>query len=183
MSTDLEPVAKWRKNLKQRALALFGSKCCVCGYNRCAAALEFHHLDPSKKDFTIAQAYANPKKWVDIVSELEKCVLLCANCHREVHQQILVLENKKYILTTEDYRIAEKTHHKCKCCNTIISLSKDFCSTECAAKSKQKVNWYIEKDRLFSLREEQGKSFVAIGVIYGVSDNTIRKWYNKFKED
>ena len=124
-------VSTWRKNLKQRALALFGHKCSVCGYSRCAAALEFHHLDPSKKEFSLSKVYANPRKWSEVIQELEKCALLCANCHREVHQNILHLDsNKKYILIETDYRLAEKTHHTCTC-GSVIRLSEKYCSTTC----------------------------------------------------
>lgn len=177
---DLEPVSVWRKNLKQRAINLFGGKCCVCGYNRCLAALEFHHLDPSKKDFSISQAYANPKKWEYIVKELEKCVLVCSNCHREIHQGILELENKTYILSEKDYRIAEKTHHRCVC-GSVIRLSAKYCSPKCASKGAMTKDWYAEKDNIISMRDDKKLSYVAIGSHYKVSDHTIRKWYLKFK--
>jgi len=55
--------------------------CGKCGYNICDAALEFHHLDPSEKDFKISSM----TKEKDIIKEVEKCVLLCSNCHREFH--------------------------------------------------------------------------------------------------
>ena len=48
------------------------------------AAFEFHHLDAGTKEFAIS-ADGVPRRWELIVAELEKCVLLCANCHREVH--------------------------------------------------------------------------------------------------
>jgi hypothetical protein len=176
---DLEPVSVWRKNLKQRALALFGSKCCICAYDRCSAALEFHHLDPSKKDFSISQAYANPKKWETIVAELEKCILVCSNCHREIHQGILLVENKNYILTDKDYRIVEKTHHRCNC-GVVIKLSSKFCSPNCYAKGVATRDWLSEKDNILYLKDVEKLSYVAIANKYNVSDNTIRKWYLKF---
>ena len=177
---DTEAVSVWRKKLKQRAIALFGGRCCVCNYDRCSAALEFHHLDPTQKDFSIAQAYANPKKWETIVEELSKCVLVCANCHREIHQGILVLENKSYILTDTDYRLVEKTHHKCAC-GTTIKLTQKYCSPSCSSKNRQTTNWLLEKDNILHKRDILRLSYVDIGKSYGVSDNTIRKWYNKFK--
>lgn len=177
---DAEPVSIWRKNLKQRALALFGSKCCVCSYNRCSAALEFHHLDPTQKDFSISQAYANPKKWDAIVYELEKCILVCANCHREIHQNILIIEDKKYVLTDTDYRIAEKTHHKCSC-GVTIRLNQKYCSPGCSSVGRQTNNWLAEKDNILYKRDILKLSYAAIGISYGVSDNTIRRYYNRFK--
>lgn len=57
------------------------SGCSRCGYNICDAALEFHHLDPAEKDSAISSLH----KTEDIIKEAEKCVLLCSNCHRELH--------------------------------------------------------------------------------------------------
>lgn len=70
-----------------------GSKCTKCGYNKCLTALEFHHIDPKEKDFNIARCISKSGiRWVDtkiipyhIIKELDKCILLCSNCHREQH--------------------------------------------------------------------------------------------------
>jgi len=60
-------------------------KCCqICGYSRCPEALEFHHLDNSSKDFGISNK-GYTRSWKKIKEELDKCILLCANCHREIH--------------------------------------------------------------------------------------------------
>lgn len=69
---------------------IIGDSCKNCGYNRCSAALEFHHLDPDKKDFQISKSRS--RNFEKIKTEIEKCILLCANCHREVHSGILILE-------------------------------------------------------------------------------------------
>lgn len=69
-----------------------GGKCERCGYNTCLKALEFHHLDPTKKDFTISNDHF---KLIDAVKESKKCVLLCANCHRELHDNIWDIEEIK----------------------------------------------------------------------------------------
>ena len=72
-----------RKNvaiLKEEA----GNCCSKCGYNKCLAALEFHHPDPSVKESKIIGSTASLDKQR---AEAEKCVLLCANCHREAHYQ------------------------------------------------------------------------------------------------
>ena len=69
-----------------------GGKCERCGYNTCLKALEFHHLDPTKKDFTISNDHF---KLIDAVEESKKCILLCANCHRELHDNIWNIEEIK----------------------------------------------------------------------------------------
>lgn len=67
----------------------FGGRCIRCGYDRCFQALEFHHRDPSTKDKTIklSGGSVSMKRMID---EAEKCDLLCANCHREVHNCVPV---------------------------------------------------------------------------------------------
>lgn len=57
--------------------------CQLCGYDRCLTALDLHHLDPSSKEFNLSGN--STRKWASIVQELRKCVLLCRNCHQEVH--------------------------------------------------------------------------------------------------
>lgn len=65
-----------------------GDKCSVCGYDRCADALEFHHLDPSKKDFGISSK-GYTRSWDKVKEELDKCILVCSNCHREIHSGLI----------------------------------------------------------------------------------------------
>lgn len=77
-----------RLKVKLRAIEYMGGSCCVCGYDRCAAALEFHHRDATTKDFGISSKDTT-RSWDAITAELDKCVLLCANCHREAHQKLL----------------------------------------------------------------------------------------------
>ena len=62
-----------------------GGQCIRCGYNTTIKALEFHHLDPNKKDFTISNDHF---KLREAVEESKKCILLCANCHRELHDNL-----------------------------------------------------------------------------------------------
>ena len=73
------------RKLKQQAIAYKGGECEHCGYNKYEGALEFHHTDPSEKDFKVSTTrYAFSK----IKKELDKCILLCANCHREEHGRL-----------------------------------------------------------------------------------------------
>ena len=79
---------KKRKDLKIQAIEYKGGKCEICGYNKCVEALEFHHLDPNEKEFGISKT-GNTYSWEKIKNEIDKCSLLCANCHREVHVENL----------------------------------------------------------------------------------------------
>ena len=73
-----------RKIIKKWALEYKGYKCSICGYDRCSDALEFHHTNPNEKDFIIGDRN-NTQDWPKIKAELDKCILVCANCHRELH--------------------------------------------------------------------------------------------------
>lgn len=73
-----------RHQTKSKLVAYKGGKCQVCGYNKCNDALEFHHIDPSTKSFTISSSniYKNMNK---LKEEVDKCMLVCSNCHKEIH--------------------------------------------------------------------------------------------------
>ena len=73
-----------RRRTKQRAVDFLGGRCQGCDQVVPVAAFEFHHREAGTKEFAIS-ADGVPRRWELIVSELEKCALLCANCHREVH--------------------------------------------------------------------------------------------------
>ena len=79
---------KARQRLKLKAIEYKGKQCNLCGYNRCVEALEFHHIDPKIKSFEISER----RNWNDVALELNKCLLLCANCHREIHTQNRTVE-------------------------------------------------------------------------------------------
>jgi len=60
--------------------------CCLCGYNKCIDALEFHHVVPENKNFNISMGNMT-RSAATIINEFHKCMLLCANCHRIIHKK------------------------------------------------------------------------------------------------
>lgn len=70
---------------KAEAIRIKGGKCQLCGYSNNMAALEFHHRNPLEKKFGLDARRLSNRKWEYILKELEKCDLLCSNCHSEVH--------------------------------------------------------------------------------------------------
>lgn len=84
----INAVSKRRKVLREKAIEYKGGKCMFCGYNRCQSALDFHHFDEKEKGFGISKDGIT-RSWERIVKELDKCVLVCSNCHREIHAGIL----------------------------------------------------------------------------------------------
>jgi hypothetical protein len=77
------------KLMKNKATDYAGNACFICGYSKCKDALEFHHRRPDQKNFGIGNRYAC--SWKVLKCEIDKCVLLCANCHREVEAGITKL--------------------------------------------------------------------------------------------
>jgi hypothetical protein len=83
-------VAKRRKRIKELVVEYKGGKCIICGYSRCAAVLELHHIDESTKEFGLGMNGLT-RSWDRTKREADKCVLLCANCHREFHAGLVQL--------------------------------------------------------------------------------------------
>lgn len=80
----INAVAKRRKTLRLKAIEYKGGKCQSCGYNKCLEALEFHH-NRNRKNFGISNR-GYTRSWEKVRAELDLCILLCANCHRETEQ-------------------------------------------------------------------------------------------------
>lgn len=76
-----------QRKTKQKCLDYKGRKCCICGYNKSTRALCFHHLDPNEKDFAISKYRTHA--WDKVKAELDKCLLVCANCHAEIHDGLI----------------------------------------------------------------------------------------------
>ncbi|MEK7552146.1 MAG: HNH endonuclease signature motif containing protein [Patescibacteria group bacterium] len=85
-----EAVKRRRRKLREMARATKGSKCFICGYKKCQRSLSFHHIDPSTKKFDLASGGIT-RSWAKIEEEIKKCVLVCANCHMEIHDGITQL--------------------------------------------------------------------------------------------
>jgi predicted HNH restriction endonuclease len=76
-----------QRDLKQKAIDYKGGCCQICNYDKYNGALEFHHKDPSIKDFSLG--HAKMYSFEKVKSELDKCLLVCANCHREIHGRLI----------------------------------------------------------------------------------------------
>jgi len=85
-----EHAVERQQQFKEECVQYKGGKCSICNYDAYIGTLEFHHLNPNDKDFS--PAHAKLTTFNDrIKQELDKCVLLCANCHREEHAKIKLL--------------------------------------------------------------------------------------------
>ena len=172
-----QQVKNHRRKRKKDIIYIMGDKCCICGYNKCQSALELHHLKPEEEDFTIGQTLN--KDLEIILKELQKCILVCANCHREIHSGLIEsLNNTSFIQSRANEILTQKnkliTHQVfyCKNCGNICSKKDSFC-LKCSNLLKRQIkkpSREVLKDLI------RNKSFSMIGRIYNVSDNAIRKW-------
>ena len=168
----------WRKNTKDRIIKSMGGECVCCGYNKCSASLDIHHLTPSEKEFGLGSIRGSPKNWETIVKELKKCVLVCNRCHQEIHHGLTeVPENcKKFDDTYENYKKIGK-YNSCPVCGKEKPIQNKTCSHECSAKNKRKVDW--DKIDIKKLVENDKMSYTAIADKLNVSDAAVRKRYLK----
>jgi predicted HNH restriction endonuclease len=90
----IDAVSKRRKSVRLKAINHKGGKCELCGYHRCKDALEFHHLEESSKRFGVSSK-GYTRSWEKVKQELDKCILVCANCHRELHAGIAAFPSNR----------------------------------------------------------------------------------------
>ena len=83
-----------RRSMKLQAIKLLGGKCSLCGYDRCIDALEFHHENPEIKEFKLGSG--NTMSWREYKQEALKCILVCSNCHKEIHSKLGYIYNVIY---------------------------------------------------------------------------------------
>lgn len=155
--------ARYRER-KRTIVELFGGKCLLCGYCKNINALDFHHIDPKTKDGSITSL--RQTQWKKLLNELKKCILVCKNCHAEIHWPEKHSEHKI------DNSLKIKATGQCKTCGDEV-YGTIFCSRACVDLSKRKVK-RPSYSELAKLIEEM--PMTRIGVKYGVSDNAIRKW-------
>lgn len=164
--------------MKNRIVIAMGGKCCVCGYNKCNKSLALHHINPSEKEFSLGAIRACPVKWETIVQELKKCILVCHNCHGEIHAGVLeIADNAKSY--DENLDITPKTKEKtyCPVCGDEKPIHSITCSKECAGKKARKFDW----DRIDLLEELKNKTITQIAKEIGVSDVAVHKRIKRIK--
>jgi hypothetical protein len=176
MSISSERVKKWRATTKDRMVEAMGGKCQCCGYSRTNQALAFHHVDPNEKDMGFGDTRANPKSWLKIVSELKKCILVCHNCHSEIHAGIRKIPESYEKFNDEflDYRKVVE-YDNCPVCNSEKPTKQKFCSKKCAQTNKRKVDW--DKIDLLDLMKKHGIG--ELEKMLGISNAAIYKRRDK----
>lgn len=168
-NTYIRQIEKYRFR-KFKLIELRGNNGCEkCGYIKNLAVLDFHHVDSSTKLFTLDSRKLSNKSWESIINEFEKCIILCANCHREHHHpELNIIDRNLYNEIPE----IEKIIYKCIDCNLEVSRTSIRC-VKCESLKQRKVE-RPEVETLLKEIDELG--YKGTGRKYGVSDNAIRKW-------
>ena len=170
MSINSIAVTRCKKQRKLDFVMLFGGQCSICGYNRCPDALEFHHINPKSKLMNPSRAIYR-LDYDSALGELKKCILLCSNCHKELHHKFIVVPDNIVKIVWFD--------KICESCNNVFSTTKldqKFCNQRC---SNNRTNLHRPtKSELESLIANH--TWTDLGKIFGVSDNAVRKWAKKF---
>lgn len=169
---------RW-KIRKIQAVDLFGGKCSICGYDKNIAALHFHHLDPSDKELDWNRLRL--VSWSNVIKELKKCILVCSNCHSEIHNP----DCSKNLMTDEcnkfKYRnrlnIEIKPTGECPICNEAVYGTKYCCEEHSVIGRRKVVRPSKEQIKL----DIAALPMTQIGLKYGVSDNAVRKWLKRYE--
>ena len=84
---NIKRVSGWRVKRKEELMEYKGGKCVACGYSKkVPSAYDFHHLDPKEKEFSISKARFLGME--ELKKEVDKCILVCKNCHAEIHHEL-----------------------------------------------------------------------------------------------
>lgn len=157
--------------LKLKAIEYKGGKCVDCGYNKSYAALEFHHRNPDEKNMDWGRL--RKRSWATIKKELDKCDMICANCHRERHHDEDSM-NRSLDLLKSVKRIKKQIEDRlCLYCEEKFSPKYRkirYCSRKCARASKEAIEWPTDLPKLV-----KSSSMSAVARLLKVSDKTVKK--------
>ena len=159
---------------KLHLIELRGGCCEICGYNKNLGALDFHHKNPNEKENQLDVRKLSNSSMSWIMKEFDKCLVLCANCHREEHYPDLIIEKVKLLAENNEHILKERTINKPKCvdCYKEVDYGVERCKP-CSSILKRTVE---RPDKNLLIKEVKDLGYSATGRKYGVSDNTIRKW-------
>jgi len=178
MSVNSERVMKARVKRKTQIVEVMGGECALCGYSKTQNALEMHHILPEEKELAFGKMSSFPN-WEILKKELKKCIILCANCHREVHDISLnvpdLISSYNEEKATKFQEELKPTLYLCSVCQSplIWGKTKTGMCEVCAHKATRLVERPSRIELKYLIRNIP---FTKIGEKYHVSDNAIRKW-------
>lgn len=151
-----------------------GGKCEICGYDKNISALEFHHINPSEKKIQLDSRHLSNTSIEKLREEIDKCMLLCSNCHKELHypqcNKNVVTEKIKNEYKNIKVLGPKRKQAICPYCGKQYDYEKGkiFCSKECREKNKN----YPTKEEILQKYEEL-KSQEKVAIFYGLTRKII----------
>ena len=166
---EMQQKRAWSRKLE--LIIKMGGECSKCGYKKNVAALEFHHIDPSQKKFPLDSRHLSNTSMDKILEESEKCILLCSNCHKEIHypsQEMDALSST--VLTNKSLFSPKKKMSICPVCQKEFPYErgKIFCSKEC----REKAKGYPEREEVLKKYDEL-KSQQKVADFFGLTRKII----------
>lgn len=162
---------------KLELIEMLGGKCSKCGYDKNYSALDLHHLNPDEKEFPLNSRVLSNTNIEKILAEAKKCVLLCANCHREEHYPQFDKNNSLTLINcfeSENISIYQKKREKIYCgfCGKEIKniKGKKFCSDTCYELSK---NYPIKEEILIKYSEL--KNWLDVTKYYSLTYKVLKR--------
>jgi len=187
MSRLSENVKAWRKRTKKRLVEAFGGKCCLCNKIFPPELYDFHHIDPKTKKFSLGAARGSITSWKNLVEEVRKCVMLCANCHRLIEHGYKKLPDNvpRFDESFEKYESVKEilpkyANHNCPVCGSNKVLRRNtYCSSSCAGIAGNRIKNKPPIEEIKKLVEDNG--WVQTGRMFGVTESTVRHWVARAK--
>lgn len=178
--SNSQSVSDYRRNRKLNLIKASGNQCCICSYKRAISALEFHHINPEEKEYGIAAQGTCHNIQRDI-AEIRKCVLVCVNCHREIHEGFYTAEQlKKYQKFDEEFisqlTAPPKSQVPQFCSKCGAPISGDGRTGMCLSCFRETTRSVERPNREELKGLIQKYNFTELGRMFGVTDNSVRKW-------
>lgn len=171
-----------RRQIKKHGVQLLGGACLKCGETR-QYLLDFHHMDKNTKDAGLANLISDSKV-EKFFEEIQKCILLCSNCHREFHwleaeenltiEHYVTIPEYSFPMFSREYAFVERKY--CACGKEIEKKASQC--VDCFNLSRRTAE---RPDREELKQLIRTMPFTEIGKLFGVTDNAIRKWCDKEK--
>ena len=179
MTSNSQNVVNHIRKRKSDLISVLGVKSCICGFNSWQEALEFHHVNPDEKEFSIS---SKTTKNLDAqLREIKKCILVCSNCHKGIHggyisipegyETIYDVERANELLD-ENNAIKHGQISICPRCGERKHKTAEYC--DACRRFLDRTVERPDRDTLKSLI--RSTPFTQIAIKYGVTDNAIRKW-------
>jgi len=169
---ESKSVVQTQRRKKLQAVKYLGGRCQLCGYDRCQAALVFHHIEREDKEHKVTYIVSR-WSWDRVRPELDKCILVCSNCHAEIHFGMVEPDNLRRIALVVIKRVCPI----CRVEYASTSAGQKYCSYACSYFGQRKV---LRPTKSQLAKDINSMNWLAMGRKYGVSAQAVKKWAKRY---